>query len=282
MNSMFDDFGNHPDAQMRTCSSTGAAESAPPRRHHAAAAAALFAIAASVALWPTAASSKPIPAQAGARIAKSATAKPSATPATGIAPTTPATTPAPTDTGGTGPGTTPPPVIGSPPMDPVTGWVFPIREANQMAGVSSWTLDQGVDLGFGAGFSTSFCGPKATLVAVEDGVITTVGLNGFGPQSPVLKITRGPYKGRQVYYGHSQPTIVKKGDVVKRGQAISHIGCGIVGSSSAPHLEFGLYAKGATYCCPSQGVTSNEVYSILRRMWPVAVIASKKLRAAPR
>jgi len=272
---MFNDFGKHTDAQTRSHSTTGELQPAPARHSHAAAAAALLAIAAGVALWPTAAESKPMPVQDAAQVAQVAAVKSAAAPSTTLTPTT---TPATPDTGGTGPGTTPPTVIGAAPMDPVTGWVFPIREAHKMAGVSSWTLDQGVDLGFGVGYSRSFCGSNATLVAVEDGVITTIGLNGFGPKSPVLKITRGPYKGRQVYYGHSQPTIVKKGDVVKRGQAISHVGCGIVGSSSAPHLEFGLYSKGATYCCPGRGVTSNEVYSILRRMWPVAVIASKKRR----
>lgn len=161
-------------------------------------------------------------------------------------------------------------------MDPVSGWVFPIREANRMAGVSSWTLDQGVDLGFGIGFSRSFCGSKATLVAVEDSVVTTIGLNGFGSKSPVLRITRGPYAGRHVYYGHSQPTLVRKGQTVKRGQAISHIGCGIVGRSSAPHLEFGLLNKGQAFCCPSPGDTSSEVYGILRRMWPTAVTAAQR------
>ena len=220
---------------------------------HVAASVLLIAIAAAVGLWPTAAESK----QTSPRVA------------------IPAATTA--DDGGVGPGTNPPPVPGVKPMDPASGWVFPIREANRMAGVSSWTLDQGVDLGFGIGFSRGFCGSRATLVAVEDAVVTTVGLNGFGSQSPVLRISRGPYKDRQVYYGHSQPTLVRKGQSVKRGQAISHIGCGIVGHSSAPHLEFGLMRKGQTYCCPSRGETSNEVYALLRRMWPAAVAAAKKL-----
>ncbi|MCX6388388.1 MAG: M23 family metallopeptidase [Solirubrobacterales bacterium] len=178
--------------------------------------------------------------------------------------------------GGTGPGDTPPPVVGVPAMDAATGWVFPVKEAHQMVGPSSWSLDQGVDLGFGAGFSRSFCGAKANLVAVADGVITQVGISGFGGQSPVMKITSGKYKNRYIYYGHSQPTIVKKGQVVKRGQIISHIGCGIVGISSAPHLEFGMYGPGATYCCPSRGATSHGVLSILKRMFPTAVASARR------
>lgn len=179
-----------------------------------------------------------------------------------------------TDTGGgAGPGDTPPPVPGVPAMDASTGWVFPVKQAHQMIGPSSWSLDQGVDLGFGLGFSRSFCGSKATLVAVDDAVVTKIGISGFGNQSPVIRLTRGPYKGWSVYYGHSQPTIVKVGQVVKRGQPISAIGCGIVGMSSAPHLEFGLF-RGA-YCC-SGLLSHNTVNAILKRMFPTAVAAGRK------
>ena len=239
--------------------STGTAHTTLHTRSRVGASLLMLTVAAAIGLWPSAAESKQRPAAGGTVAHASAT--------TGT-----------TDSGGggTGPDTPPPPIPGVAPMDTQSHWVFPIREAHQMAGTSSWTLDQGVDLGFGAGFSRSFCGSKATLVAVDDGVITKIGLNGFGSRSPVLRITEGPYKGRQVYYGHSQPTIVHVGQVVKRGQAISHIGCGIVGSSSAPHLEFGLFRKGQVYCCPSRGETSNEVIAILRRMFPTAVAAAKK------
>ena len=250
-------------------SSYAAHAAAEPMRHSwLVAAVAMLAVSAGIGLWPAAATSKST--SVGTVITGSASQLHSRQASSA------AVSPLVDTGGGVDPGTPAPPVIGQQPMDATSGWVFPVREAHQMAGFSSWTLDQGVDLGFGIGYSRSFCGSKATLVAVDDGVITTIGLNGFGSQSPVLKITHGPYKGRQVYYGHSQPTIVHKGQVVKRGQAISHIGCGIVGSSSAPHLEFGLYAKGATYCCPSWGQTSNEVMAILKRMFPTAVAASKK------
>ena len=180
-----------------------------------------------------------------------------------------------TDTygGGAGPGDTPPPIPGVPAMDASTGWVFPIKQAHQMVGPSSWSLDQGVDLGFGLGYSRSFCGSKATLVAVDDAVVTKIGISGFGNQSPVIRLTRGPYKGWSAYYGHSQPTIVKVGQVVKRGQPISAIGCGIVGMSSAPHLEFGLF-RGA-YCCNNL-LHHNTVKAILQRMYPKAVVAARK------
>ncbi|MEI7888995.1 MAG: M23 family metallopeptidase [Actinomycetes bacterium] len=174
--------------------------------------------------------------------------------------------------GGTGPGDIPPPIPGVPAMDAASGWVFPVKQAHQMVGPSSWSLDQGVDLGFGLGFSQGFCGSKATLVAVEDAVVTTIGISGFGGHSPVIKLTHGKYKGWSVYYGHSQPTIVHKGQVVKRGQPISSIGCGHVGYSSAPHLELGMFRGG--YCC--SGTVPATVNTILRRMFPTAVAAARK------
>ena len=179
--------------------------------------------------------------------------------------------------GGTSPGTPtpPPPVIpGVRYMDRTTGWVFPIREVNLIFAPSRWTLDQGVDMGG----TSSVCGNRATLLAVDDAVVSGIGISGFGSQSPIIKLTRGPLKGRQVYYGHSSPVLVKKGQHVKRGQAIARIGCGIVGYSSAPHLEIGLYRKGATYCCPSWGETAPALIAILKRMWPTAVARNRQAR----
>lgn len=180
--------------------------------------------------------------------------------------------------GGVGPDTPQPPPAPPPPgvkpMDAKTSWVFPIREASGVFGPSSWSEDQGVDLGG----SSRFCGSKATLVAVDDGIIAGIGISGFGPQSPILKITHGLYKGRHVYYGHSAPVLVRKGQKVKRGQAIARIGCGIVGYSSTPHLEIGLYRKGQVYCCPSWGETSGTMMALLKRMWPTALARHRQSR----
>lgn len=173
--------------------------------------------------------------------------------------------------GGTGPDTSPPdpppPPPGVKPMDPTSGWVFPIHQVDKVFSPSGWSLDQGVDLGG----NTSFCGNRSTLVAVDDAIVSGIGISGFGSSSPVIRLTHGPYKGRQVYYGHSAPVLVKKGQKVKRGQAIARIGCGNVGISSAPHLEIGIYRKGQAYCCPSWGETAGLMKSLLLRMWPTAI-----------
>jgi murein DD-endopeptidase MepM/ murein hydrolase activator NlpD len=97
------------------------------------------------------------------------------------------------------------------------------------------SVDQGVD----------YAAPGGTpLYAMGDGVIIGEGISGFGPNAPVLKITSGPLKGLIVYYGHAGSDLVHVGDHVQAGQQISEVGYGIVGISTGPHLEIGVYPPG--------------------------------------
>jgi hypothetical protein len=97
-------------------------------------------------------------------------------------------------------------------------------------------IDQGVD----------YSAPGGTpLYAMGDGVIIRTGIDGFGPNAPVLKITSGPLAGLIVYYGHSGPNSVRVGQRVRAGQRISQVGYGIVGISTGPHLEIGFYPLGS-------------------------------------
>ena len=94
------------------------------------------------------------------------------------------------------------------------------------------TVDDGVD----------YNAPGGTpLYAIGDGVITREGIDGFGPNTPVLQITHGPLAGKIVYYGHAGPDLVPVGAHVVKGQQISSVGDGIVGISLGPHLEIGFY-----------------------------------------
>ncbi len=96
-------------------------------------------------------------------------------------------------------------------------------------------VDQGVD----------YSAPGGTpLYAMGSGVIISEGINGFGPNAPVLKITSGPLAGLEVYYGHAGSNLVHVGDHVQAGQKISEVGYGIVGISTGPHLEIGFYPPG--------------------------------------
>ena len=113
--------------------------------------------------------------------------------------------------------------------------------ANEML-PGSWTYDAGIDIPAPAGTPEYAVGP---------GVIVREGLPGFGPNAPVLRVTAGPLAGKSFYYGHAGPDTVPVGAQVQAGQQISEVGAGIVGISTGPHIEFGLYpARGGAAVAP--------------------------------
>ncbi len=113
--------------------------------------------------------------------------------------------------------------------------------ANEML-PGSWSYDAGIDIPAPAGTPEYAVGP---------GVIVKEGLAGFGPNAPVLNVTGGPLAGKSFYYGHAGPDTVPVGTQVQAGQQISEVGAGIVGISTGPHIEFGLYpAAGGAAVAP--------------------------------
>jgi murein DD-endopeptidase MepM/ murein hydrolase activator NlpD len=146
--------------------------------------------------------------------------------------------------------------------------VFPLYPLSHVARASTWSLDQGVDLGGAA----NDCGSRLVELAVANGKIVREGLDGFGSAAPVLRIEAGPDTGRYVYYGHAAPALVRVGAHVRAGQPIAQVGCGTVGYSQAPHLEIGLLPAGASSSeqMPSFGETSRETLAKLNDAYRAA------------
>jgi murein DD-endopeptidase MepM/ murein hydrolase activator NlpD len=120
-------------------------------------------------------------------------------------------------------------LLAIPPVVDPLGLPLPVRY------LTAGSIDQGVD----------YLAPGGTpLYAMGTGVIIKEGMSGFGPNTPFLQITEGPLAGRTVYYGHAGPDLVPVGAHVTVGQQIASVGSGIVGISTAPHLEIGFYPLG--------------------------------------
>jgi hypothetical protein len=146
-------------------------------------------------------------------------------------------------------------------------FVFPFQDKTRAVPQSQWTQDEGVDISADG----VTCSNEPVLVAVSSGTVQVVDsttvpdYQNFGPW--VEELTPDPgtlFAGRVIYYGHAKDPIVTSGHVIA-GQPLTHVGCGLVGDSSAPHVEIGVFQAGETNPLrfPPFQTTSQEMFDQL-------------------
>lgn len=101
----------------------------------------------------------------------------------------------------------------------------------------------GVD--FAASIGTS-------VLAAEDGTVVAVGnQDSYCPRGAYGKFIVIQHQDNlTTLYGHLSRQIVKKGDIIKRGQVIGY--SGMTGYATGPHLHFSVYASPTFYMGPSK------------------------------
>jgi murein DD-endopeptidase MepM/ murein hydrolase activator NlpD len=86
--------------------------------------------------------------------------------------------------------------------------------------------------------------PDGTAVySMTPGIVTAVASDpsGFGPDYPVVLVTKGPLTGQYIYYGHVEASLVKVGQKVLAGQPIAVMGhTGDAASLGHGHIEIGF------------------------------------------
>lgn len=83
----------------------------------------------------------------------------------------------------------------------------------------------------------------AAVYSITPGVVTAVASDptGFGPNYPVIRVTKGPLTGQYIYYGHVAASLVKVGQHVMAGQPIAIMGhTGDAVSLGHGHIEIGF------------------------------------------
>jgi murein DD-endopeptidase MepM/ murein hydrolase activator NlpD len=83
----------------------------------------------------------------------------------------------------------------------------------------------------------------AAVYSMTPGVVTAVASDpsGFGPNYPVIRVTKGPLTGQYIYYGHVAISLVKVGQHVIAGQPIAIMGhTGDAVDLGHGHIEIGF------------------------------------------
>jgi murein DD-endopeptidase MepM/ murein hydrolase activator NlpD len=117
----------------------------------------------------------------------------------------------------------------TPTLMPTNGWITSYYGPRMSPYAGMVKMHEGLDVGAPYG---------AKIVAPADGMVTFSGQKaGFGK---FVQIDHG--YGIETIYGHSQKLFVEKGQRVKRGALIAHVGS--TGASTGPHLHYEIRVNG--------------------------------------
>lgn len=107
----------------------------------------------------------------------------------------------------------------------------------------------------------------ATVYSMTAGVVTAVASdpNGFGPDYPVIRITKGPLTGQYIYYGHVAASLVNVGQTVGPGQPVAVMGhTGDAAGLGHGHIEIGFSDASGSPLNHHGGIASTVAGSAMR------------------
>jgi peptidoglycan LD-endopeptidase LytH len=117
---------------------------------------------------------------------------------------------------------------------------FPVKNGSNRDIQSYWGVDR--DGGRRRHEGIDIFNKKGTpILAVEDGIISQVGINNLGGK--VVWQRLGLF-GQSIYYAHLDSQVVSSGQTVKKGDVLGFMGNTGNARTTPPHLHFGIYTGG--------------------------------------
>ena len=129
----------------------------------------------------------------------------------------------------------------------------------------------------------------AAVYSITPGIVTAVASDpsGFGPNYPVILVTRGPLAGQYIYYGHVAASLVHVGQRVLAGQPVAVMGhTGDAAGLGHGHIEIG-FSDGSgdplNHHGPSAWTPSGDaMHRVLRALWKAFLAGPPHSTSIPR
>ena len=137
-------------------------------------------------------------------------------------------------------------------------YAFPVQDATNKNVQSFWAAPR--DGGRRSHEGIDIFSPRGTpVLAVTDGRISSTGNRGLGGKQVWL---RDGLFGKTMYYAHLDSIAVREGERVTVGDTLGFVGNTGNAKTTAPHLHFGVYKRGAGPVDPYPYVKITEVPEI--------------------